>query len=69
MKYKQMINKLKAKKEELNKEINKKSKEYEKAFREAEKTKLHTELKILEGEYKACVDIIKMLEEQNESKF
>ena len=64
-----MLEKLKQKREELNKEINKKSKEYEKAFRKAEKTKLHTELKMLEGEHKACVDIIKMMEEEDEGKF
>lgn len=64
-----MINRIIAKKDKLNSEIKKKSREYEKAFRGPEKSKLHTELKMLEGEYKACVEIIRMMEEEDEGKF
>lgn len=61
-----MLEKLKQKKEELNEEIKRKSREYERAFRAPDKARLHTELKMLEGEYKAVVDIIKMMEEKND---
>lgn len=61
-----MIEKLIAKKDELNNEINKKNKEYEKTFRKPDKIRKHTELKMLEGEYKAYVEIIRMMEENND---
>lgn len=64
-----MLEKLKLKREELNEEINRKSREFEKTFRKPDKARLHTELKMLEGEYKACVEFIRMMEEENESKF
>lgn len=61
-----MIEKLIAKKDELNNEINKKNKEYEKTFRKLDKIRKHTELKMLEGKYKAYVEIIRMMEENND---
>lgn len=61
-----MLEKLKLKREELNEEIKRKSREFEKTFRKPDKARLHTELKMLEGEYKAYVDIIIMLETENE---
>ena len=61
-----MLEKLKLKREELNEEIKRKSREFEKTFRKPDKARLQTELKMLEGEYKAYVDIIIMLETENE---
>ena len=61
-----MLEKLKQKREELNKEIKSKGREFERTFRRPDKARLHTELKMLEGEYKAVVDIIKMMEEKND---
>lgn len=62
-----MLEKLKLKREELNEEIKRKSREFEKTFRKPDKARLHTELKFLEGQYKAVVDIIIMLETENET--
>ena len=58
-----MLEKLKQKREELNEEIKSKGREFERTFRAPDKARLHTELKILEGEYKACVEFIRMMEE------
>lgn len=57
-----MIEKLKAKKDELNSEIKKKNKEFEKAFRAPDKARIHTELLRLDGKYEAYVEIIRMME-------
>ena len=62
-----MLEKLKLRKEELNKEIKSKGREFERTFRKPDKARLHTELKFLEGQYKAVVDIIRMLETENET--